>query len=178
MVRTPTGSVPAVRAEDTLAAFVNRLPVSRAAMMIWGGALAVFGATLAAVVSVGFVGAVLFGSMMTVGAGIAFLGARKRTQALPPPRAAIDPHVVAERTRRVHAVLSRNGAATFEGLLAQLRWTERALVETLLSMKDASAVIEDLDLDTGEWIYRLQYTDTIGVGPMTLADRQQHSEHA
>lgn len=179
LVRTPTGSLPATRADDRLALLVNRLPLSRSGMMVWGATLAVLGAVLAAVVPVGFVGAVLFGGMMTFGAGIAFLGARKRTLAADAPRAAIDPHVTAERTRRVHAVLSRTGASTFERLLGQLRWTERALVETLLSMKDAGSVIEDLDLDTGEWIYRLQYTDAIGsAGPMTLADRQQHSEHA
>ena len=55
------------------------------------------------------------------------------------------------------------------------RWTDRALVETLVAMKDAGALIEDLDLDSGEWVYRLQYGDAIGTpASMTLADRQQH----
>lgn len=176
LARVPTGQVPAIRPEDTLAAFVQRLPVSPAAMIVGGLGLAALGALFAAVLSSGFIGAVLFGGMLTFGGGVALLGLRKASASVPTPTAApqVDPHVLAERTRRVHAVLAR-GTTTFEGLLAQLRWTDRALVETLVAMKESGALVEDLDLDSGEWVYRLQYGDAIGTpASMTLADRQQH----
>ena len=144
--------------------------------MIAGGlGLASLGAMLAAVVSTGLVGAVLFGGMLTFGGGVAFLGMRKLKTPVVVRAPAIDPHVLAERARRVHSALARGGTSTFEPLLAQLRWTERALVDTLIAMKDSGEIIEDLDLDSGEWVYRLQYGDGIGTpASLTLAERQEH----
>lgn len=174
LVRVPTGQLPAVRAEDSLARFVERLPIAPGAMIGLGLGLAALGGLFAALISTGFIGAVLFGGMLTFGGGLAILGMRKAKAPAVAPTPQVDPHVLAERTRRVLAVLNR-GTATFEMLLAQLRWTERALVETLVAMKDSGSVNEDLDLDSGEWVYRLQYGDAIGTpASMTLADRQQH----
>lgn len=179
LVRVPTGQLPAVVGPDALAAFVERLPISPGAMISGGAALAALAAVLAVVASTGFVGAVIIGGMFTFGGGIALLGMRRLRAPKLAPAVLVDPHVLAERTRRVHAVLAGGGVATFEGLLARLRWTERALVETLVAMKDSGAINEDLDLDTGEWVYRVQYGDTIGTpATMSLADRQQHSERA
>ena len=49
----------------------------------------------------------------------------------------------------------------------------RLLVQTLVALKDAGQVVEDLDLDTGEWVYRLQPSDEMGTrASMMLADRQ------
>jgi len=181
LVRVPTGQLPAVRQTDALERFVEGVPVSPRAMILGGLGLALLGIGLgASVLSAGFVGVVLIGGMVTFGGGVAVLGMRKlRT---PPPVAAspaVDPHVLAERARRVHAVLAQGGAMTFEGLLARLRWMERALVEALVAMKDSGDVMEDLDLDTGEWVYRLQYGEAIGTpASLTLADRQHHPERA
>ena len=181
LVRVPTGQLAVIPEADALATFVDRLPIPPGAMIAGGLGLAALGALFAAFVSTGFVDTVLFGGMFTFGGGIALLGMRKR-RGLPeskPPTPTIDPHVLAERGRRVYAVLARGGSATFERLLAQLRWTERALVETLVAMKDSGAVVEDLDLDSGEWVYRVQESamasDNMGTaGSMTLADRQGH----
>ena len=179
LVRAPTGQLAVVQPNDALANLVDRLPVSPGMMIAGGIGLASLGAMLAAVVSTGLVGAVLFGGMLTFGGGVAFLGMRKLKLKLKTPAVvrapAIDPHVLAERARRVHSALARGGTSTFEPLLAQLRWTERALVDTLIAMKDSGEIIEDLDLDSGEWVYRLQYGDGIGTpASLTLAERQEH----
>jgi hypothetical protein len=181
LVRVPTGQLAVVPEAEALATFVDRLPIPPSAMIAGGLGLAALGALFATFVSTGFIGAVLFGGMLTFGGGVAFLGVRKRRG--PPdntPQApTVDPHVLAERGRRVHAVLARGGSATFERLLAQLRWTERALVETLIAMKDSGAIIEDLDLDSGEWVYRVQGASELGdnmgtAASLTLDQRQGH----
>jgi hypothetical protein len=177
-VRVPTGPLAVVPQTDALATFVERLPIPPGAMIAGGLGLAALGALFAAFVSTGFIGAVLFGGMLTFGGGVAFLGMRKRqgiSVPRPPTTPTVDPHVLAERGRRVHALLARGGSATFERLLAQLRWTERALVETLVAMKDSGTVVEDLDLDTGEWVYRVSGGDSMGTAAsLTLDERQGH----
>ncbi len=121
--------------------------------------------------------ATLFGGMVTFGGGVAFLGALKRksqleaAQALPPAPTA-SPVVLAERGRRVRVWLQERGQATFEDLTGALRWTEAALVETLMHMKEAGLIEEDLDLDTGQWVYRMQSaTETGTAASLMLADR-------
>lgn len=178
----PTGANALVRNDvrTDVRGWANRVPVSPAAMLAGGIAVAGIGVVLAALVSLGFFGTIAAGSMITAGGGIAFLGLLKwvgREQpaahkALP----AGDPTVLRERARRVAAVLAQHGDATFERLLAQLRWTEQAMVDALVYMKDAGMVVEDLDLDSGEWVYRLQEGDAAGTpASLTLADRQARS---
>ena len=122
---------------------------------------------------------VLVGGMVTFGGGIAFLGGLKRkaehdaaaAKALP-PAPTVSPAVLAERTRRVRDWLQPRPQATFEELATALKWTESALVETLLHMKDAGIVEEDLDLDSGQWIYRMQVaTDTGAAASLMLSER-------
>lgn len=160
--------------------WVERSPVSTGSMVSAGLGLATIGALGALLTSgLGLFGMLALSSMFTVGGGLVFLGIIKRKgraaaeeeplKALPPASA---PAVIAERSRRVVAVLERSGELTFERLLDQLRWTEGALLETLVAMKESGVVIEDLDLDTGEWVYRPQLTDFGEGGPMTLAERQ------
>ncbi|MCA9653348.1 MAG: hypothetical protein H6712_34500 [Myxococcales bacterium] len=167
------------RSRADLRVWAERAPVSSGAMVGLGLGLAVVGGVGALVVSgVGFFGMLALSTMITLGGGMAFLGVLKRKgrkdqeaealKALPPASA---PAVIAERGRRVIMVLEQHGDLTFERLLAQLRWTEGALLETLVAMKDAGRVVEDLDLETGEWVYRSQLELGAG-GPMTLADRQ------
>jgi hypothetical protein len=119
---------------------------------------------------------VLFSSMLTLGGGLAILGGLKRvSSAMPPalPAPKGDPSLLAERGRRVRRLLAELGQSTFEQLLTRLRWVESALVQTLVAMKDAGQIVEDLDLDTGEWVYRLQSGDEMGThASMMLADRQ------
>lgn len=170
-------SSPAPRTE--LRDWVADSSLSPGAMVVGGLALAAVGGLGALVMHVGFFGVVALSSMITVGGGVALLGLLKRKgrkteepRALPPASSAA---VIAERSRRVKSVLGQGGDFTFERLLAELRWTESALLETLVAMKDAGQVVEDLDLDSGEWVYRAQITEygsALPGGAMTLADRQ------
>lgn len=158
--------------------WVGRAPISSGALMTGGLGLAAIGAVGALVITTGFIGTTILGGMMTLGGGLAFLGALKRKdrraaeqapKALPPSSPAT---VIAERASRVRAVLDRGGDYTFERLGAELRWTENALLETLVAMKEAGQIVEDLNLDTGEWVYRSQVHEFGTHGAMTLADRQ------
>jgi hypothetical protein len=123
----------------------------------------------------GMLGTIAFGSAFTIGGGLAFLGFRKwQRDRVVPTAPAMTPErraLLEERSRRVLPVLS-GGAATFAQLMTQLHWTEPALVETLGFMRDAGLIVEDLDLDSGVWIYRLQPAELGGRAGPTLADRQ------
>lgn len=129
--------------------------------MAGGVALAGLGFALGLALPLTMGTATLFGGMLTFGGGVAFLGGLKRTadakraelkalQAAP----STSPVVLAERARRVLARLETRGQETFEDLLEHLKWTERALLETLLHMTQSGVLEEDLDLDSGQWIYR------------------------
>jgi hypothetical protein len=175
-VRPATGSVPAVRdaGPNDLVAWALRVPVSGPQMIVGGIALAMVGAALAWLNPLGLVGVAVFGAMMAVGGAAISMGMRKgaaATPALPPARSS-DPHVVAERCRRVLAVLHRTGPVTFEGVQRRLRWTEAALVETLIALRDDGTVVEDLDLDSGEWTYRAAQDDFGQPMSKMLSDRK------
>lgn len=175
----------AVRDDETtdLVAWVERSPIGAGKLVAGGLALAIAGALGALLMpGVGFFGTIALGSMFTLGGGLAFLGLRKLSRRgsvpalgapaaapamLPPSRA----RLMVERSRRLAAVLD-HGPSTFERLVATLRWTETAVLEALVYMKEAGVVVEDLDLDTGEWIYRLQDADFGTARSLTLEDRQ------
>lgn len=173
------GGAPADPSETSasLQRWARRSPMSAGAMIAGGIGLAAVGVAGAWLIPVGFVGTVFLGSAFTVGGGMAFLGglkARAKSQqvALPPAPVA-NVQVLTERARRVHAILDRGGTFTFEHLRSELRWTETALLETLVYMKDAGTMIEDLDLDSGQWVYCSQSaTYGAGAGAMTLDERQ------
>jgi hypothetical protein len=177
-----TANAPARRGGD-LREWVQESGMSSRGLVTVGLGLAVVGGLGALVLAPGFFGMVALSSMFTVGGGLAFLGVQKRKgraqepKALPPASSAT---VIAERARRVASLLEHGGDHTFERLLAQLRWTEPALLETLLAMKESGQVLEDLDLETGEWVYRSTVTDfgAVGLGGgMTLADRRARGLH-
>lgn len=108
------------------------------------------------------------------GAGALWLGRRqqKAVLALPPGQenASTNPAVLAERCRRVLVNLDEQGPCTFEALLARMRWTEPALLETLIQLKKEGRIEEDLDLDAGQWIYRPLVR--LGGGHLTLDERR------
>lgn len=170
------GRDPAETAAD-LRGWARRAPLSAGTMIVAGLGLAGIGALGAWLIPVGFAGTILFGSAFTIGGGMTFLGISKASskaqQAALPPAPSTSVQVLTERARRVHAILDRGGGFTFEHLLAELKWTESALLETLVYMKDAGTLIEDLDLDSGQWIYQAQTSGYGGSpGSLTLADRQ------
>ncbi len=125
--------------------------------------------------ALGLAGTIALGSAFTIGGGLAFLGVRKlQRERVPAAAPALTPQrraLMHERSRRVVPVLS-GGSVTFDHLMTQLRWTEQALVETLSFMKEGNLVVEDLDLDTGEWVYRLHTAELGGRAGPTLAERQ------
>jgi predicted lipid-binding transport protein (Tim44 family) len=175
--RTDSGS------GDDLRAWVDRTPMPWSGMLVGGMATAVIGLVLASMNPLGFLGVVAFSSMISLGGGLAVMGVlkRKRAQERDEPRALPAPsatrEVVAERSRRVARVLASGGQATFEDLIGRLRWTEKALIETLVHMKNTGAVEEDLDLDSGQWVYRVQEHDAVGQpAALTLDERQAHHD--
>ncbi|HWB76654.1 MAG TPA: hypothetical protein VG755_16930 [Nannocystaceae bacterium] len=177
LVRVPTGQLPAVPPETTIVAWAERVPVAAPSMIIGGVAIALLGGVLAVLNPLGFLGVAIFGGMITFGGGIAWLGAAKaRGGNTTTPAPVVDPRVAAERSRRVAALLGQLGQATFETLLARLRWTEQALIETLVHMTETAAVVEDLDLDSGEWVYRMQHGHDFGTrGSMALDERRERA---
>jgi hypothetical protein len=153
-------------AGDDLRAWVDRTPVPWSGMVIGGMATAVIGLVLASINPLGFLGVVAFSSMISIGGGLAVMGGLKRkrehareSEMRALPAASATPQVIAERARRIATVLESDGQATFEDLVRRLRWTEKALIEALVHMKNVGAVEEDLDLDTGQWVYRVQDSD-------------------
>jgi hypothetical protein len=114
-------------------------------------------------------------SLLSAGACLVFLGFVKRVWSRVQPAAApapdpVDPRLLAERSRRVRAILARAPAAdvyTFERLVQESRWTQAAMLSTLLHMKERGELIEDLNLDTGEWVYSLA-ADPVASSPGSL----------
>lgn len=185
LVRAPTGALAVVDAgaRGDLQRWSQRVPMTSGAMISAGGIAAGLGAILAFFNPIGFAGAAIFGAMITIGGGLFALGVAKAVgggaTAPVARRPSVDPNVMAERERRVRAVLDRVGQATFEQLLGQLRWTQMAMLETLVHLKERGSIVEDLDLDTGEWVYRVQQDATMGLAAsLTLAERGAHSEQA
>ena len=172
--------VPASRSRSDLRAWVDRSALPASMMVAGGLALAAGGLLLASMGPGGFITAAAFGSMITLGGGLTFLGILKQRRKPEAPKAlpaaTTSPAVLAERARRIRDVLTGTYEMTFEALQGQLKWTNTALVETLVVMKEKGAIEEDLNLDTGEWVYRLQNVADMGIGTSAmLADRGQAS---
>ena len=173
----PVGSNPRPKTSD-LRGWVERSALPPPALMLGGVGLALVGLGLGLVLPLTMGTATLFGGMVTFGGGVAFLGGLKRkaqaeaAKALP-PGPTVSPVVLAERSRRVRDWLQGRPQATFEEIAQALRWTESALVETLVHMKQTGALEEDLDLDSGQWIYRMQTaTETGTAASLMLSERQ------
>lgn len=119
-------------------------------------------------------------SLLSGGACLVFLGfvkrvwQRQRPEALPAPPPPVDPTLLAERSRRVRVILARATGElyTFERLVRDSRWTQAAMLSTLLHMKERGEIIEDLNLDTGEWVYSLTEDPVAGApGSLMLEER-------
>jgi len=167
-------TTPAPRAD--LRGWLVRSPAS------WRGLAAAGLASSGAGVVLGLVGHRMLtlwfaNSLLSAGMCLLFLGMLKRLltpTAVPAPAAqaeVIDPRLLAERSRRVRAILAGASSAselhTFERLVQESRWTQAAMLSTLLHMKERGEVVEDLNLDTGEWVYSLA-EDAVAAGPGSL----------
>jgi len=171
-----TANAPARQEGGDLREWVRESRVSTGTLMTAGLVLAVVGGLGALIVTSSVLGIIAVTSMLTAGLGLVFLGALKRKDRSAQPKAlppAASTTVLAERARRIQSVLD-TGDHTFEQLLGKLRWTESALLEALVVMKDSGQVVEDLDLDSGEWVYRASFAfGTLGAaGALSLAERQ------
>ncbi len=170
-------NAPAGRAD--LQGWVDRSSLPPTTLVLGGAGLALVGLGLGLALPLTLGTAALFGGMVTFGGGIAFLGGRKRKRqqneaamkALPAAPTA-SPVVLAERTRRVREWLQERPRATFEELAKGLRWTESALVETLVHMKDGGVLEEDLDLDSGQWVYRMYDATEMGTAASLMLDER------
>lgn len=157
------------------------------AMVSGGLAMVALGVVAAVITTTGFLGTLILSSLMTMGAGMAFLGLTKRRAALrdvpPPPRAlsASEHAVLKERSRRIQAIFGVRGRPmTFEALVQATRWTRDAVLSTLVFMKERGEVVEDLDLDTGEWVYAPQDPESVPAAApsLMLEERRALSERA
>ncbi len=165
-----------------LQSWIDRSSLPPATLLLGGSGLALVGLGLGLALPLTMGLATLFGGMVTFGGGIAFLGGlkRKREQseaamkALPPAPSA-SPVVLAERTRRVRDLLHERPRSTFEQIAAGLRWTESALVETLVHMKNGGVLDEDLDLDSGQWVYRMFDATEMGTAASLMLDERMRS---
>jgi len=126
----------------------------------------------------------LANSLLSAGACLVFLGFVKRVWSRTQPAAApapapVDPRLLAERTRRVRAILAQAPSVevyTFERLVHESKWTQAAMLSTLLHMKERGELIEDLNLDTGEWVYSLTEDPVAGApGSLMLEERTAQS---
>jgi len=119
-------------------------------------------------------------SLLSAGLCLLMLGVIKRmmmsqtTPAAAPPPEVVDPRLLGERSRRVRAILSKATAVselyTFEQLVKESRWTQAAMLSTLRHMKESGEIVEDLNLDTGEWVYSLadDVAGAVATGPGSL----------
>jgi hypothetical protein len=154
--------------------WVDGLSASPLSLGVVGLSVAAVGFAALANAPVTWIGAVLCKSAMAVGGGLAFLGLDKgrRARITPPPPVPVDRVVLEERSRRIRLLMAAGGAEwTFDLLRARLEWTDEAMVEALLHMRDGRQIIEDLNLDSGKWVYRLQDAPPGSSATMTLDDR-------
>jgi hypothetical protein len=147
------------------------------ALLISGTACLALGVVTLGLFPFSVVGLVLTNLLFSAGAGLTVVALAKRASAPAPTKpaalpASVDPSLLAERSRRVRAVLRDSGPTGFERLKSELKWTQVALLSTLVHMKEQGEVIEDLSLDTGEWVYTLADNHDTLLGSPTLAERQ------
>jgi hypothetical protein len=173
--------VPSSEPEDALdvRAIAARVPIPARGMIAGGVMMVIAGVLISIVTGVPtFAINAVSKILISVGLGTAFLGGFKRRRALaaaPSARALppIDPSLSRERRRRLATLISAGSlsGSTFEYLVRESRWMQDAVLSTLLEMKDRGEVIEDLDLDNGQWIYR-NSEDPGMSGKMTLDERR------
>ncbi len=175
IVQRVASATPARRPGPDMSAWLVRSPGT------WRGLATVGLASASAGLVLGMVGGRMLtlwfaNSLLSAGLCLLFLGLLKRmlTPTVPvtaPAPEVVDPKLLAERSKRVRAILSRATSAselyTFERLVQESRWTQAAMLSTLLHMKERGEIVEDLNLDTGQWVYSLA-DDPVAAGPGSL----------
>lgn len=150
-------------------------PTRGAGARRWRGAalvalgLGALGVTLAGVVQLSVPAFVL------VAGGVVLLVVDGR-RAVAPGSAARDPDsdeaVTAVRATRVAAALSAaEGPMRLGQLVTALGWSEEAVVDGLNHLVEGGRADEELDLDSGEWWYRLQVADPLLTQALSISER-------
>lgn len=187
--QTPARQSPEGKRNDLLD-WVYRSGLPTGAFIGGGVLLGGAGLVLASVGVGGFFAGAAISGMITLGGGLTFLGflksrrgkVRREAEALPAeggtadgdsePASKTSPTVLAERGRRIVALLGERGPLTFEAIVAELRWTQAAVLETLVALKGSGTIEEDLDLESGLWIYKPVLASAVGTpGTLMLDDR-------
>lgn len=187
LVPVQGGGAPAAVARDDLdlRAWASRTPVSWRALVGGGFGLVIAGLVASFFLLAGFFGTAVVSTMLTTGSGLVFLGLHKRravAAAAPAPMRALSASeqlVLRERSRRLRTILSGPGGPfTFERLVELTRWTRDAVLSALLYMQERGEVVEDLDLDSGEWVYLAQDAEAVPGAPpsLMLEERRALSE--
>lgn len=160
-------------------------PLSWTTMFVGGLVMVALGTATAAITTWAFFGTMLLSSLLTAGSGLVFLSLVKRrgqAEALMDGQrglSASEHRVLVQRSKRISVLLSSAGRPlTYEALVDGTRWTRDAVLDTLLFMKERGEVAEDLDLDTGEWVYSPSELDAVPGSPVSLMleERRELSE--
>ncbi|MCB9567607.1 MAG: hypothetical protein H6710_10425 [Myxococcales bacterium] len=166
---------PSRRPASDLRLWAERAPFPWQAMVGGGLAMVALGVVTAILTTWGFFGTAFLSSLLTMGGGLVFLGLYKRRALLraapPEPRAlsASEHALLRERSRRIRTLIEEAGRPrTFEDLQAATRWTRDAVLDTLLFMKERGELSEDVDLDTGEWVYAPAEPEVVPAPPRSL----------
>lgn len=113
--------------------------------------------------------------LLGLGGGALLLGVLKALPASPGRSAARDDaHTLLEarRARLMAALRAEEKPQTIADLAKTTGFFENVVVDTLVSMKAARVVEEELDLDTGAWTYALTETGSDEKKYLCLEDRQ------
>lgn len=162
-----------------------RSPFSWTTMFVGGLVMVALGTATAALTTWAFFGTMLLSSLLTAGSGLVFLSLVKRrgqVDALTDDQrglSASEHRVLVQRSKRISALIEGAGRPlTYEALVDGTRWTRDAVLDTLLFMKERGEVAEDLDLDTGEWVYSPSELDAVPGSPVSLMleERRELSE--
>ncbi len=164
-----------------------RNPLPWGVTFVGGLVMVALGTSMAAFASWAFFGTMLLSSLLTAGSGLVFLSLVKRRGELDALTdgqrglSASEHRVLSQRSKRISVLLAKAGRPlTYEALVDRTKWTRDAVLDTLLFMKERGEVAEDLDLDTGEWVYSASELEAVPGSPVSLMleERRELSEQA
>lgn len=124
----------------------------------WAHAIVSSGALLVA--SVTAVTAWVMGWWLLLIPAAAFLrlGAYAGFLAFAPRGAALPVRSSASQSAQVRATVIEDGELTIDRLVAKLGWAEREVLEVVADLVSRQELEEDLDLESGHWVYRATTT--------------------
>ncbi len=167
-VQTPAAAAPRADARRVASVGLGASLVASLLLTALAGAQVLPSAALLSWLSVGAMG------LWRVRCGLA--ASQTQLEAAPPAGLLTgDSALSLERETRVLDALSQaNGPMTARALQARLGWTEVTLLEALAPLIAKERVVEDLDLESGQWCYAQPMVlglGSLGSGSMTAEQR-------